>query len=296
MRHVRRDVTIDGDPDPLAAWWYEPTGPGPAQRPAIVLSHGFSAVKEQGLDAYATVFADAGFVVVAFDHPCFGGSGGAPRQDVDPVRQLRATRAVLGWVADQPVVDAGAIGLWGTSFSGGHAVTLAATDDRLRAVVAQVPFLCPPAEELPAELAEVLALDEAQRAAGEAPLTIPVVTDDPAGFGALSPDPDSFAFFTGRAAVAPAWRNEVTLASIGRLFAYRPIDVAADVRAPVLLAAARDDVLAPFEFVGRARAAMPRSCDLVELPGGHFDAYEAAFGLTSQAALGWFERWLRPGG
>ena len=24
------------------------------------------------------------------------------------------------------------------------------------------------------------------------------------------------------------------------------------------------------------------------------DAYGAGFGLTSQAALGWFERWLRP--
>ncbi|MFN8038199.1 MAG: alpha/beta fold hydrolase [Acidimicrobiales bacterium] len=294
MRHVRRDVTITTGPDPIAAWCYEPVGPGPLRRPAVVLSHGFSAVKELGLDDYAAVFADAGYVVVAFDHPCFGGSGGEPRQDVDPDRQLAATAAVLGWVAGHDGVDPGAIGLWGTSFSGGHAVTLAATDDRVRAVVAQVPFLCPPADELPADLADVLALDEQQRAAGETPITIPVVTDDPAGFGALSPDPASFAFFRERAASAPSWRNEVTLASIGRLFGYRPIDVAAAVRAPVLLVAARDDVLAPFEFVGRAHAAMPSTCDLVELPGGHFDAYGEGFGLTSQAALGWFERWLQP--
>ena len=38
-------------------------------------------------------------------------------------------------------MDADRIGLWGTSYAGGHAIVLGATDRRLRAVVAQVPTI-----------------------------------------------------------------------------------------------------------------------------------------------------------
>ena len=38
-------------------------------------------------------------------------------------------------------MDENRIGLWGTSFAGGHAIVLGATDRRLKAVVAQVPTI-----------------------------------------------------------------------------------------------------------------------------------------------------------
>lgn len=288
---VRSDITIVSEDNPLRGWFYRPDAPGEA--PAVVMAHGFSAVKEMGLAAYAEVFAAEGTAVVVFDHPCFGASGGTPRQEVNPERQLRAYRDAITWVQGQAGVDADRIGVWGSSFSGGHAVVLAATDDRVRAAVAQVPYVCPPAERPPDELLEILAIDDAARARGEDPIAIPVVTDDPEGFGALSPDPDSFAWFTAQATAAPSWRNEVTLRSIARLFDYRPIDLAAQVAAPVLLIAARHDVLSPFEFVGRARVEMGDLGELIELDGGHFDVYGPGFGLSSQAAAGWWDRWLR---
>src|SRR6478752_773253 len=40
-----------------------------------------------------------------------------------------------------PAVDADRIGVWGTSYAGGHAIVLGATDRRVRAVVAQVPTI-----------------------------------------------------------------------------------------------------------------------------------------------------------
>ena len=286
----RRDVTIVSDDNPLAGWIYRPAGEAPV--PVIVMAHGFSAVKEMGLDGYARAFVDEGFAVVVFDHPCFGDSGGTPRQEVNPERQLRAYRDAITWAQGQAGVDPDRVGVWGTSFSGGHAIVLAATDDRVGAAVAQIPYVCPPAEQLPEELVEILAVDEAARSQGADPISIPVVTEDPAGFGALSPDPDSYAWFTAQAERARSWRNEVTLTSIARLFDYRPIDRAAQVRAPVLLIAARHDVLSPFEFVGRARVEMGDHAELVELEGGHFDVYDSGFGLSSQAAAGWFTRWL----
>ena len=289
----REDVTIISDDNPLRGWLYRPDRDlGDTGVPVVVMAHGFSAVKEMGLDRYAEVFAREGFAVVVFDHPCFGASGGTPRQDVNPDRQLRAYRDVLTWVQGIPGIDGTRAGVWGSSFSGGQAIVLAATDPRVRAAVAQVPYVCPPAEEIPVELAELLAEDARQRDRGTDPLMLPVVTDDPAGFGALSPDPVAHAWFTGYADRAPAWRNEVTLASIGRLFTFRPIDIAGPSGAPILLIAERHDVLSPFEFIGRTCVAMGSRAELIALEGGHFDVYEEDFGLSSQAAAGWFSRWL----
>ena len=289
----RTDAAVTSDGTWLALWCYRPPGDGP--HPAVVMSHGFAAVKELGLDPVARALAEAGFVVVAFDHPGFGASGGEPRQEVDPERQLRASRDVLTYAAGLDDVDAGRLGIWGTSFSGGHAVVLAASDDRVGAAVAQVPFLAAPAESIPDELAEILADDEQRRRRGEEPLRIPVTTDDPAGFGALSPDPAAHRWFTAGAADAPTWRNEVTLASLARLFAYRPLSRAADVQAPLLVISEVDDVLCPHDQARALVARVPVEADLVELPGGHFSVYEEHRGLATAAAVGWFERWLGPG-
>ena len=289
---VRTDVAIGSADVALATWCYRPAGPGP--HPAVVMAHGFAAVKELGLDPFARGLAEAGFVVVAFDHPCFGASGGTPRQDVDPERQLRAYRDAITWVADLDDVDAGRLGVWGSSFAGGHAVVLAATDERVGAAVAQVPFLAAPADAIPDELAAILADDEQRRRRGEDPLCIPVTTDDPAGFGALSPDPAAHRWFTTAAQGVASWRNEVTLVSLARLFAYRPLALAPDVRAPLLVLSEVDDVLCPHELARQLVAEVPVEAELLELPGGHFSVYEEHRGLAVAAAVGWFERWLGP--
>lgn len=294
MNPTRRDVTIVSDNLPLAGWLYRPDPEPRSAAPVVVMAHGFSAVKEMELARYADILVAARFAVVVFDHPCFGASGGTPRQEVNPDRQLRAYRDVISWVAGIEGLDGDRVGVWGTSFSGGHALVLAATDRRVRAVVAQVPYVASGVDEAPAELLELLAADDEQVRRGADPLTIPVVTADPEGGGALSPDPAAYPFFTGLAASAPAWRNEVTLRSIARLFAYRPLDHAADVHAPTLVIGARDDVLSPFENVRAAASAIPAAHELLELPCGHFDVYEAYFGVTSEAAAGWFTRWLTP--
>jgi pimeloyl-ACP methyl ester carboxylesterase len=64
------------------------------------------------------------------------------------------------------------------------------------------------------------------------------------------------------------------------------------VRAPVLLLVASDDVLAPATTAHDALARMPPTCALVELPGGHFDVYDAWYERSRDAAVGWFRRWL----
>jgi cephalosporin-C deacetylase-like acetyl esterase len=74
-----------------------------------------------------------------FDYRHFGASTGEPRQLLDIARQLDDYRAVIGWARGLDGVDPERIVLWGSSFSGGHALALAAADARIAAVISQAP-------------------------------------------------------------------------------------------------------------------------------------------------------------
>lgn len=131
----RQDIWFRAaDGTELSAWLYLPADAGPP-RPAITMAHGSGATKEHGLDRYARAFADAGFVVLAHDHRTFGASGGQPRQDIDPWAQVDDWRRAINYLETRDAVDTARIGIWGTSYSGGHAIVLGATDRRIRAVV-----------------------------------------------------------------------------------------------------------------------------------------------------------------
>lgn len=136
----RLDVAFEGEDGViLRGWLYRPKGGG--KKPAITMAHGFAAVKEHGLDNFARAFAAEGFVVLVHDHRNFGSSEGSPRHDIDPWRQIADWRRAITFLEMQPQVDSTRIGIWGTSFAGGHAIVLGATDRRLRCVVAQVPTI-----------------------------------------------------------------------------------------------------------------------------------------------------------
>jgi dienelactone hydrolase len=113
----RHDVefTVEGDVT-LRGWLFQPEGTGP--HPGITMAHGYAGVREHGLERFARVFADAGFVVLVHDHRGFGHSDGEPRYDVDPRRQIADWRRAISYLESHPTVDPDRIGLWGTSYAG----------------------------------------------------------------------------------------------------------------------------------------------------------------------------------
>jgi uncharacterized protein len=121
------------------------------------------------------------------DHRSFGASDGEPRFDVDPWRQIADWRRAISYLENRPEVDPHRIGLWGTSYAGGHAIVLGATDRRLRAVVAQVPTISGyqqslrrvPPDQVPALEASFID-DDRRQFRGEPPATQAVVSADPA--------------------------------------------------------------------------------------------------------------------
>jgi uncharacterized protein len=172
----RRDVEfgVDGG-DRLRGWLFLPSKrAGPL--PAISLAHGYAGVKEHGLERFARAFAEAGFVGLVHDHRNFGASDGAVRHDIDPWRQIADWRRAISFLETQPEVDATRIGVWGTSYAGGHVLVLGATDRRIRAVVSQVRLRTADAV---AALEHQFDEDERAQLRGEPPRLQQVVNADP---------------------------------------------------------------------------------------------------------------------
>jgi Nucleotidyl transferase AbiEii toxin, Type IV TA system/X-Pro dipeptidyl-peptidase (S15 family) len=125
---MRETIEFDADGKTLRGWLFRPDGPTPASGwPAVAMAHGYSAVKEL-LVGTAERFAAAGLAVLLYDHPNLGESGGEPRQHVDPWEQARGYRHAVTCLAGVEDVDAERIGIWGTSFAGGHVLVAAAVD------------------------------------------------------------------------------------------------------------------------------------------------------------------------
>ena len=137
---MRQDIEFDAEGVTLRGWLYLPQGiSGPV--PAIVMAHGFSAVKEMYLDGFAEAFAAGGLAALVFDNRNFGASDGEPRQEIDPWAQVRDYRHAITYAQTRPEVDADRIGVWGSSYSGGHVLVLGAIDKRCKCVAAQVPLV-----------------------------------------------------------------------------------------------------------------------------------------------------------
>jgi fermentation-respiration switch protein FrsA (DUF1100 family) len=296
---TRRDVEFNAEGTTLRGWFY-PAETG-ATAPVIVLAHGFSAVREMFLDDYAAGFAAAGLNALVFDHRNFGASDGLPRQEIDPIQQVRDYRHAITYAGTLPEVDAARIGVWGTSYSGGHVLMLGAIDRRIGAVVAQVPLVSGyenirslVRSDFIGGFREQFDADRAARFRGEEPAMVPVVDEDPLAPSAL-PTPDSYRWFTdAHKNHAPSWRNEVTLRTVEMLAEYEPGTYVPRISpTPLLMLVAENDVLTPTELSLAAYETAREPKKLVILPGGHFDAYVKGFDKSMPAARDWFVEHLR---
>ena len=144
-------MTFSSGETECAAWLYQPAG-----KPSccVVMAHGFSLTRHDGLPPYAERLTAAGAAVLVFDHRHLGDSGGQPRQRFRTGTQREDWRNAVSFARALPDVDAERIVLWGFSFSGGHAVETALADARIAATIA----LCPMVDGLARALATPPAL------------------------------------------------------------------------------------------------------------------------------------------
>jgi dienelactone hydrolase len=272
---ARHDVDFPSGDTFCAAWLYVPEGLA-APAPVIILGHGLGATREMRLDAFAERFAQAGFAVLAFTYRHFGDSGGSPRQLLSIKRQLADWDAAIAHVKARGDVDGSRIAVWGSSFGGGHAITVAARHPELRAAVAQCPFTdglasavaLGPVASL--KLGPVLARDLVARFRGTGPAMIPLAAAP--GSPALKNAPDALPGYQALVPPGTTFRNEVAARVVPTIAGYRPGRAAKRIPIPILFCVSNtDSVTPPAQTLRYARTA-PRG-EIKTYDAGHFDFY-----------------------
>jgi dienelactone hydrolase len=270
----REDVRIPSDGAQLAAYVYRPETAN-RDMPCVVMAHGFSGTRDDGLPAYAEAFCAAGYAVVLFDYRHFGASSGQPRQLLDIERQVADYQAVVRWARQLDGVDPDRIVLWGTSFSGGHVLEVAATDPRIAAVIAQVPFtdsltvLREPLKNV-VRLAVAGLRDQVGAWRGH-PLRLVPAIGDPGTLAAITA-PGAKLHFEELVPPESSWRNEVAARLMLRLALYRPGLKASRLAMPLLICVSDNDSITPAAPAVKAAQRAPHG-ELRRYACTHFELY-----------------------
>jgi dienelactone hydrolase len=287
MNHDIREqpVTVWSEGSRLSALLIRPVVGGVL--PAILLCHGWGGLKEH-LAKYARDFARAGFVCLVFDYRGWGESDGRivsaadtpmlttqgeqtltaciVREIVDPLDQVADIRACLAYLRSEAGVDPDRVGLWGSSYGGGHVVFVTGTDARVKATVAQIGGYGHPAADWYRDLALKRAADKA-RARIDPP--VPQGIDTAPG---LKGTPD-----------------------VARQYGHSPLKAAENIRVPVLfLDAEREEYNDASLQGGAARAIVGRHAisERHTFPCSHYEVYDKYYTPAMELARGWFLKYL----
>lgn len=261
------------------------------RRPAILLCHGWAGARSHLSTAYAPAFCDAGFVCLTFDYRGWYDSDARlvtmdkqpepdadgyvtvrakpVREVVDPLDQNRDIRNAIDFLLAEDSVDPARLGLWGSSYGGGHVVYVAGTDPRVKAVVAQVPGMGQ-------------ALDEH-------------------GFGAISDEGQRVSSAMARGEIEMITRSPGTpeslkgAADVRTMWLYHPRWAATNITAPTLLIDQEEEEYGGRENSGlAAKDALPATTtsEYHVFPGSHYDVYSTNLARGTELAVEWFRRYL----
>jgi fermentation-respiration switch protein FrsA (DUF1100 family) len=277
---AREDVTFPSGDAHCAAWFYPATGDATGRAPCVVMAHGFSMTRGDGLDFYATALAAGGAHVLVFDFRHLGDSGGEPRQRFRAPRQREDLISAVAYARSRDEVDPRRIVLWGFSFSGGHVTHLLGEGLDVAGAFLLCPFVdglkrvlvTPPsvvAWILPRALADL---------AGRHNL-IPV-TAEPGGRAAMTLPGEAAGFAKSREP-GSRWRNEISPGLFATVGLFRPVRKASRITVPLWVGRCTDDVSTDFGAIGRLAEKAPMA-ELHDFPGDHFDPFHGA--LPEQVA------------
>lgn len=244
--------------------------------PAVVLAHGFTATRRDGLPAFAERFADEGFAALTFDYRGFGDSEGCERQVLEIDRELEDVGAAIDFIRSRAGIDPDRVALWGTSLGGGLAFEAAAKDPSLTCVIAQVPFsdgfsmlgAVPPlaATRLTARAVK----DKLAARFGRSRVMIPAA-GTPGSLAAMS-SADALPGFQSITPPDSRHENKVSAAVTLDILRWRPGRRAARIACPLLVQIADRDLDTPPAPAAKAARLAPK-CEARHYDCGHFDVY-----------------------
>ncbi|EHU3216667.1 alpha/beta hydrolase [Acinetobacter baumannii] len=249
----------------------------------IIMAHGFAGLRQFKLIQYAQRFVQAGYAVILFDYRYWGGSTGKPREMISINSQLEDWKTMIQYASTCKFIDNRRIVLWGTSLSGGYALSLASELKNIQAIMVQIPYVdgaetakLYPLQRYPQAL-KLSSQDYMGSKMGLNPKRLPVVDQYKLCF---MPTADSYYGYLSIVNPDYYWSGEVPARVFFNLMRYRPIQLVRQINIPVLFIAAQHDSLIPIESSREAATNIAPFVSYHEWDMKHFDIYHGS----------WFEK------
>ena len=290
-----RPVAIFSDGTRMAGDLYFPKGLKAEDKlPAIVLCAGTGGTKGGTQARLAPIFAEKGYIVLAFDYRGWGQSDSqlmavepqpkpdeknemtikvkALRWQMNYADQTADIRAAISFVAGEPNVDKERIGLWGSSYGGGLVTWVAGNDPRVKCVAAQVPGMGGGRAPAAMKYAYDLATKQARSETEPVPIETGKLTGKMATYANMRVNPAK---------------------NIG----FSALDAAAKISAPAIFILAENEELssnATVEAVQKALLERSVPSSLHVIKGiTHYGVYAEGFAEATQVELEWFAKHLQ---
>lgn len=286
---MKKEVTIWSEGTRLAGDLFLPEDLKEGEkRPAILLCHGWGGPKQHLSATYALYFCQAGFICLTFDYRGWFESdarlvvddkqgevdeGGfltvkarPVREVVDPLDQVVDVNNCLDFLIGEEAVDTDRIGIWGSSFGGGHVVYMAGTDDRIKCMVSQVGAPNSPFTDDMRVLTQLRGVEKARGV-----------------YGPMPPALDAHETLIGKPDYAKMAR-------------YNPVDVAPNITAPSLfIDQSQEELFVREDQYPVVKAIVEKNAPTVHhtFEGTHYDIYEKNYKEGAKLARDWFVKYLK---
>lgn len=287
----RADLTFPSGDASCSAWLYRPAAAGPEPAACVVMAHGFSLTRHDGLAPYAEALAHAGAAVLVFDPRFLGDSGGWPRQRFRIAAQEEDYHSAVAFARSLDGIDPDRILVWGFSFSGGIALKAAAADRRIAGAILLCPFLdgvprvLAAVRQSPSGVAWILARAVKDRAGRH---NVIPVTAQPGEHAAMTFPGEADGFAAARGADSP-WRNEISPGIFLTVALHRPGRLGRHVACPVWVGIGERDISVHNPAIERFAQRAPRA----ELHHYDVDHFEPFYGPDPERISADQADWLR---
>lgn len=270
---MRENIDFFSNGTRCSAWLYMPSVD--EKHPVIVMAHGLGGVREMRLDAYAERFVAAGYACFLFDYRNFGASDGGRRQRINVKEQLVDWNSAIDFIKKDERIDAAKILLFGSSFSGGHVITLSSKRKDIVATISQCPYTNTLATMRTASLLSAfkviptIIVDLCSCVIGYHPVMLKLA--DACGKAAIMAVSD----YKGYLELVPEVSNFINKAparTFIEFFKYSPSKYTKKIESPIYYAVCLKDTLAPAKETIKW-AKLSNNATIEEYDCGHFDIY-----------------------